>query len=431
MNSDIFAASFKPTPFWWEGHEEADAGSGALPAKADVVVVGSGYTGLSAALTLARAGRDVVVLDAERPGHGCSTRNGGHIGPGINFPLSEMIRVHGEETGLAIKREGNDAFAFLLNFITAEGIDCELSLPGHFVGAHTSKAFDRLRARIESEPREFCDARLVEQRDVRQEIGTDAFYGGAVFAGRGGLNPKMFHKGLMARAVGAGARVYGFQPVLDIGGKPGSLTIRTAKGQIWAKNIVLATNGYTSPATPWWNRRIISIGSYLIATEELPSELVMRLCPKGYQMNETRKVIYYYRPSPDGRRILFGGRVAMLETDTRVSAPRLHSAMTRIFPELRETKITHSWMGFPAFTFDSVPHMGVHDGVHFAMGYCGNGVPTSTYLGDKVANLVLDRPQGHSVFASLDLQGRVYFNGKPWFLAPAIMYYKLKDRFLS
>ena len=431
MPNGVFADNFKAIPYWWDGRDDPPAAPRDLPPKADVVIIGSGYTGVSAALTLARAGRDVVVLEADRPGFGCSTRNGGHIGPGIVTPFHQLAKIHGKDRALALKREGADAYAFTRTLIADEGIECGFVRRGHFVGAHTPGAFDRLRAAAESEPAELGERRLVERKDVRKEVGTDAFHGGLVYPGRGGIDPKLYHMGLMARAVAAGARVFDHCPALGIEGTPGRLVVPTPKRRIAARNVLLATDGYTGTATPWWRRRLVPIGSYIIATEELDPGLMARLCPNGYQMNDTRMVVYYYRPSPDGKRILFGGRVALSETDPRVSAPRLHAAMTRVFPELRETKVTHSWMGFPAFTFDFMPHVGLHEGVHYALGYCGSGIPLSTYLGNKVADMILERPGTQTVFQNRAFQTRPFYTGKPWFLAPVVMYYKFKDRFLS
>ncbi len=139
MSDGLFASNFKATPYWWEDHAEPPTAPAALPSKADVVVIGSGFTGISAALTLARAGRDVVVLEADRPGFGCSTRNGGHLGPGIRNPYADLAAAFGKDEAYALKKEGHDAYKFTTDLIEREGIDCRFVRRGHFVGApHTA-----------------------------------------------------------------------------------------------------------------------------------------------------------------------------------------------------------------------------------------------------------------------------------------------------
>ena len=431
MPDDIFAPQFKATPYWWDVEGESDRKNRSPPNIADVVIIGSGFTGMSAALTLARAGRQVVVLEAERPGFGCSTRNGGHIGPGIRNTFTELSSALGKDTAYSVKREGYEAYKYLLDLIANEDIKCELSRNGHCIGAHTPRSVHRLRKLADTEPPEFETCRLVDRKGALEEIGSKAFHGALIYSSRGGLHPKLYHMELMKCAEKAGAQVYAHHPVSNLSGSPGHFTVTTANGQINTRDVILATNGYTGSTTPWWQRRIIPIGSYMIATEPLDPNLVRTLFPKGYQMNDTRKVIYYYRPSPDGRRILFGGRVALTETDPRTSAPSLHAAMVKVFPELSKARISHSWMGFIAYTFDSLPHFGVHEGIHYAMGYCGNGVSMSTYLGSKVANLLLQRATTPSVFQSRAFRTMPFYTGKPWFLAPAVGYYRLKDNLLG
>ena len=202
----------------------------------------------------------------------------------------------------------------------------------------------------------------------------------------------------------------------------------TPQGTIAARHVVIATNGYTGGFAPWLRRRVIPIGSYIIATELLPSELMARLMPRGRVVSDTRKLVYYYRPSPDRRRILFGGRVAYKETDPRVSAPRLQAELARIFPELRETRVTHSWVGFVAYTFDTLPHVGVHDGLHYAMGYCGSGVSLASYFGHRLGQQILGLKEGRTALDGLDFQTRPLYHGDPWFLGASIAWYRFRDR---
>jgi len=201
-----------------------------------------------------------------------------------------------------------------------------------------------------------------------------------------------------------------------------------AGGSIAARDVVVATNGYTGALTPWLRRRVIPIGSYIIATEPIPPETMARLMPRDRVVSDTRKVVYYYRASPDGQRILFGGRVSHDETDPKVSGPRLHAEMIRIFPELARVRISHSWAGFVAYTFDEMMHVGVQDGLYYAMGYCGSGAGMAGYLGTRIGQQVLGRKEGTTAFDGLPFATRPYYWGTPWFLAPAVAYYRWRDR---
>ena len=190
----------------------------------------------------------------------------------------------------------------------------------------------------------------------------------------------------------------------------------------------MATNGYTGPLSPWHRRRVIPIGSYIIATEALPESLVDALIPKNRIVSDTRRVVYYFRASPDRRRILFGGRVSLAETDPAASGPLLYREMVRLFPELAGYRVSHSWMGYVGYTFDTLAHTGEHDGVHYAMGYCGSGVGMAGYLGMRLGQRILGRKAGWTGYAETGFPARPYYFGKPWFLAPAVHWYRLRDK---
>jgi len=203
--------------------------------------------------------------------------------------------------------------------------------------------------------------------------------------------------------------------------------VQTPRGVVRARDVVIATNGYTGTATPWQRRRVIPIGSYIIATEPLEAEVMDRLFPTDRIASDTCKVVYYYRPSPDRTRILFGGRVSAGETDTLISGPRLHHDMCRIFPELSQTRISHSWMGTVAYTFDELAHTGTHDGIHYAMGYCGSGVSMASYLGMRIGQRVLGLAEGQTAFDDLPFPTRPFYTGRPWFLPAAVAWYRWND----
>jgi glycine/D-amino acid oxidase-like deaminating enzyme len=394
----------------------------------DVLIIGSGYTGLSAAIQTVRGGRSTLVLDAEEAGFGCSTRNGGQISTSVKPGYAELARRHGPDTAFAIVKEGQNSLAWAGAFIAAEGIDCDFRVCGRFHAAHSPGQYEALARQLATQHKGLeVEAHMVPRAEQHGELGTDAYYGGAVFSRHASVDPGRFHQGMLDRALAAGAQVVPHCRATGLRRESGGFEVATARGRVTARNVIVATNGYTTGLTPWLHRRAIPIGSYIIATEELAPEVMARLMPRQRIASDTRKVVYYYRPSPDGKRILFGGRVSLKETDPRISGPRLHAAMVGIFPELAGTRITHSWSGFVAYTFDTLMHVGSHEGVHYAMGYCGSGVGMAGYLGMRVGQQVLGLAEGRTAFDGLNFESRPYYHGNPWFLAPSVAYYQWRD----
>jgi glycine/D-amino acid oxidase-like deaminating enzyme len=424
----LFAADLKLTPYWWETTPPADLGQPVLPTQADVAVIGSGYTGLHAALQAARAGRRTVVLDAEEAGWGCSTRNGGQISTSIKPGLAALTRRHGAERAAGILREGRRSLEWMAEFVAAERIECDFRIAGRFHAAHSAKQFEILARDVANQPKGFeVPVDVVPRAEQHRELGTDAYFGGVVFKHHAAVDPGRYHRGLLDRVRAAGATVVPHCAVTGLDKDGAAFRLKTPRGVLTARKVVVATNGYTGHITPWLRRRVIPIGSYIIATEELPEALMARLMPTNRIVSDTRKVVYYYRASPDRRRVLFGGRVSHSETDPRLSGPKLHAAMTAIFPELAQTRISHSWCGFIAYTFDELAHIGERDGLHYAMGYCGSGVGMASYLGMRLGQQVLGLKDGATALDGVRFQTRPFYTGNPWFLAPSIRYYRWRD----
>jgi glycine/D-amino acid oxidase-like deaminating enzyme len=434
MTHPLFAPSMKTQPYWWDEAPRPSLPEVRLPAAVDVAIVGGGYTGLSAALVLARAGRSVLVLEAEDIGHGCSSRNGGQLGFGLK-PGVDGLREHfGQARGDAMFKESIGALAFLREFIEKEQIRCHLKQGGRFIGAHRPAHYEALARRMEKLERDFgIPVHVVPKDRVHEETATDAYHGGAVIENHCALQPALYLFGLLERAQAAGATVSARTPATAIARESQGFTVTTPRGSVKARDVIVATNGYTRDygAAPDLRRRIIPIGSYMLATEPVDKATMDRLFPKDRVTSDTRQVVLYYRASPDRTRIVFGGRVAVFEADPIVSGPKLHGVMAGIFPELAQVKISHSWMGFVAFTFDHLPHIGVMDGIHYAMGYCGSGVPLGTFFGHKIAHKVMGSAEGRTAFDDLPFQTRPLYDGTPWFLAGAVLYYRFLDRYAS
>jgi glycine/D-amino acid oxidase-like deaminating enzyme len=428
MTENELMQDCKWTPYWWEDVPRPALPDVVLPATVDVAVVGAGYTGLHAALQTVRGGRSTLVLDAEEAGWGCSSRNGGQVSTSIKPTYEQLARRHGTQRAFDILKEGQQSLAWIAQFVRAEGIDCDFAQVGRFHAAHNAAQYEALAARVGSQPKGLeVDAFVVPRAQQRQELGTDLYWGGAVYTQHCSVHPARYHQGLLDRVMSAGGQVAPRCPVLQISRSNGLFKLRTPRGEVTAREVVIATNGYTGNLTPWLRRRVIPIGSYMIATEPLPAELMDRLFPSNRIVSDTRKVVYYYRTTPDRRRILFGGRVSHKETDPRFSGPKLHADLVRLFPELRETRISHSWCGFVAYTFDELMHIGKHDGMHYSMGYCGAGVGTSSYFGMRLGQQVLGLKEGRTALDDLAFQTRPLYTGNPWFLAPSVAYYRWRD----
>ena len=428
-----FASDYKEQSYWLESSGTTPPLASSLPSHVDVAVVGSGYTGLHTAIQTARGGHSTLVLEAGDPGHGCSTRNGGQISTSIKPSTEQLAKKVGIDRAKAIRQEGETALQWIEDFVTTESIDCDFARNGRYHAAHTAAQFDIISKQAdELRRKEGIEAFSVSRQEQRSELGSDVYHGGVVFPRHASLHASKYHHGLLQLALSAGATVIPKCPVESIDRIADSgndqFKITTSQGVTLARNVMIATNGYTSELTPWFHRRIIPIGSYVIATELLDENLVDELFPTQRIASDTCRVVYYYRASPDRRRVLFGGRVSANETDPSISGPRLHQQMCRIFPQLQDTKISHSWVGTVGYTFDTLAHTGVHEGMHYAMGFCGSGVSMASYLGMRSGQKILQQAEGKTALDDLPFPSRPLYTGKPWFLPSVVSWYQWRDK---
>jgi glycine/D-amino acid oxidase-like deaminating enzyme len=427
--TNLRAQAFKTTPWWWEAAEPPPPDDAPLPDTAEVVIIGGGYTGLSCALTLARLGTTALVLDAERIGFGASSRNGGMVSGGLKIAGNNFAKLGPERTDRLL-REAAGSLNFIEELIAREEIDCAYRRTGRFVAAWTPKHHAAMEKRAPS----LADltggaVRMLSRAEMPQELGTTRYHGGMVVEAAGGLHPARYVQGLARAASRAGARLHGGVRVTAIARERDGFRLHTNRGELRARAVLSATNGYSlGGPNPWLARRLIPVGSYIIATEALPEPTMRKLFPNGRMISDSRRVLNYFRPSPDGTRVLWGGRASFGPTTPELAAPVLHRMMTDVFPELATTRITHSWTGNVAFTFDFLPHLGVHDGVHFAAGCQGSGVAMQTWLGHQVALKMLGRGNAPSAFDGLDFPTMPFYAGNPWFLPIVGEWYRLRDR---
>lgn len=416
-------------PYWWEAAPPTILAETPVLPRCDVVIVGAGYTGLSAALTLARAGRSVQVFDALRPGEGASTRNGGIASGSLRHSFAEHVRRFGEARALGIDREGKEAREDLARFIAEEGIECDFKLTGRFTGASKPSDYESLARESDRLVKALgIEAYAVSRSDQRNEIGTDFYHGGLVRKDIGGLHPAKLHAGMLRLTLAAGARIHGETPVLGVRAEGGEYEVETSRGRVRAANVIMGTNGYTDKVDPWLRRRMIPVRSRIIATAPISDNMMKELCPKGYMLGETRALHYYYRPSPDGRRILFGGRDGTIAGDPTWPTESLRRALLDIFPVLEDVPITHSWFGHVAMNRDMIPRIFTKDGVKYAAGYCGSGVVWARWAGRKAALTLLGDKEAASALDFRPPKAVPLYTGTPWFMPAMFAWYAAKDR---
>ena len=424
--------------FWLETVEIPTPVARDFPQQADVAIIGAGFTGLSAARTLAKSGASVAVFDAQTIGWGASSRNGGMVLTGLKLPASTLIARYGKEATARMYAASLESIDFVEKLVREENIACDFARCGHLEVACKPKHFDDFRRSADETARHFNHRqRLIPRDQLQSEIGSAIYHGGLVDESSAGVNPARLVAGLASAAERAGAAIFEHSHVEEIQREGArGWKIATQRGTLRAQNVFVATSGYTSRVTPTLQKKIIPIGSYIIVTEVLPQKLAAELSPRNRMIFDSKNYLYYYRLTPD-RRMLFGGRAAFFpETSSTIrrSAEILRRGMLTVYPQLRDAKIEYVWGGTLDFAFDIMPHAGQLDGLHFSLGYAGHGVAMSTYLGDKIAHSILHGREGNSgvnenPFAQIPFPSAPLglYNGRPWFLPVAGVWYKILD----
>ncbi len=406
-------------------------GARPLPEQVDVAVIGSGFTGLSAARGLAQRGARVAVLEAETIGWGASSRNGGMALTGLKVGVSKVMARYGREAARKMFAASLASIDCVEQIVREEGIECDFSRSGHLEVAYKPAHYEHFARAAEMIAREFNHTpRLVPKSELRTEIGSDAYYGGFVDEVSAGLNPARYVAGLARAAQKAGAGLYERARVERLERDGSAFKLRTTRGELRAREVVVGTSGYTGRATPALQKKIIPIGSYIIVTEPLAEAVAREVSPRNRMIFDSKNFLYYFRLTPDNR-MLFGGRAAFFpETPNTVreSAEILRRGMLSVYPQLRDVKVEYVWGGTLDFAFDMMPHAGKMDGVHYALGYAGHGVAMATYLGTQLAAMVCGEPYDNP-FAAVPFRGAPLglYNGAPWFLPFAGAWYRFLD----
>jgi len=426
----------KEQNFWLDTVAEPAAGTtGALPENVDVAIVGGGFCGLSAARVLAQRGVRVALLEGESLGWGASCRNGGMVLTGMKLPVPTLIKRYGRELVQRMYAASLESIDLVEQIVKEEGIDCDFSRCGHLEVACKQSHFDdyaTAAARIKSEFNH--ELRIIPKNALQSEIGSEIYYGGMVDETSAGVNPARYVHGLAKATQRHGARLFDHTRVTHVSSQPngatGSFRVETTRGSLAAKEVLLASGAYTTEATPSLRKKVIPIGSYIIATEVLPDALATEVSPRNRMIYDSKHFLYYYRLTPDNR-MLFGGRAAFFpesESTVRESAELLRQGMIEVYPQLRNTKVEYVWGGTLDFAMDVMPHSGKIDGMYFAVGFAGHGVAAATWMGAKLAGVICGDPDDNP-FSSIAFPGAPLGlrSGNTWALPLAGAYYKLLD----
>jgi glycine/D-amino acid oxidase-like deaminating enzyme len=408
----------------------AGAAQGPVVPRADVVVVGGGFTGLSAALALARRGASVVVLEAGRVAGEASGRNGGQCNTGLAHDYADLAARLGEDHARAYYQAYDDAVDTVEQLVVQEAIDCDFrrcgklklaAKPEHY--AKLERAWERLRQRADP------NVELLKAADLAPEINAEGFYGGLLQRQGAQMHMGRFAVGLAEAAVRAGARVYQGAAVQHIERTTGGYRITSARGTIDAQQVFLATGNSSLGPFGYFRRRLVSVGSFIIATEPLGEDLIDAILPGRRNYVTTKNIGNYFRLTPDNR-LLFGGRARFALSNPKSDAKSgriLADTMVRLFPELERTAIDYCWGGLVDMTADRLPRAGEHEGMFYSLGYSGHGVQMSVHMGQKMAEVMAGQADSNP-WRGLDWPAIPGYYGKAWFLPLVGAYYKLQDR---
>ncbi len=400
-----------------------------LPQKTDVLVIGSGYTGTVAALQLKKAGVDVTLIDKSKIGSEASAKNGGMALNGLSVNLNKVKKKFGQEEIVNFFQEFIESINCVERLVKEGRIDCHFERSGYISAAFKPSHFDTLKENQKFFSKYLdCNTSIIPPECMRDEIESDFYHGGLLDPNSAGLHPAKYIAGLLRMADEAGVDLHEFIEAREIKSSNGKSIVRTNHGEIEAEQVVVATNGYTSNQTPWLMKRIVPVESFMIATEELPSKVAKKLIPENRMISDTKRFLFYFRLSPDGKRLLFGARPKQFWKSTLDKAIIMRQDMLKVFPQLDRYSIDYTWSGKVGFTANKFPFIGQQNGVYYGMGYCGRGVGLATYFGFQLAEMILGTG-GDTIYFKNKPVPIPFYSGKPWFLPIMHTIYRLQDKF--
>jgi glycine/D-amino acid oxidase-like deaminating enzyme len=418
------------TPYWLDTAARQHTTGHDLPAQVDVAVIGGGLTGLSAAIHLSRKGASVALLERGTLGSGASGRNGGMCTTGATVGFGTLLKRYGADTAARLFLAYNDAIDLVESLVEQESIDCHFKRWGKLVLAAKPEHVERFEADRSTLAQHLGhETHVISRADLESEVNSERYYGGHLDPKGAGLHVGKFVMGLARVASRLGATLHEHANVVSMSRSANGHVLQTSAGRLSASQVLVATNGYTDRALPYFRRRVVPVRAASIVTEPLSDALAQALMPTGRMATDTSNLITYFRLTPDNR-VLIGGRAAYGFSESRsdrASSEMFRSALAEIFPGLRDVRVDYAWSGLTGFTLDRIPHAGERDGVFYAMGYCGHGVQMATYMGRQMADVMDGKPDANPWrqfrFRSIPL----YF-GRPWFLPLSDTYFKIKDR---
>ncbi len=425
----------KDTPFWLEAAPLRAVGADApLPARCDVLIVGAGYSGLSTALHLARAGRDVVVIDQDEPGRHASTLNFGALGRTIRPKFKQVIEAYGLETATRMFREAKAWMEFAIDFIREEQIECRFRRAGRFYACHTPEAYESLARDMELQRKHLStDSYMVPRGEQHREVGSDTYFGLQVLADVGQVHSGLYFKGILDRTLAAGVRVFSRARAEGFAREGAGHRVRTSRGTIEAKELALCTNAVTGTHAPLlrhFRRRIIPVHNWTTITKPTDEATYRAILPGEKMLLETVLLYTGLRPIDEDRRFVVAARHLFAHANAAEAGAASIAQVAENIPAFARLEASHCWKGLFAMTFDWLPHLGIDrpSGAHYLLGLVGTGVPSSLYFGHKLANRILGRKEGETVYADRPFPTRPFYNGKPeWFLPFARTYYRTRD----
>jgi gamma-glutamylputrescine oxidase len=396
--------------------------------QADVVVLGGGIAGCSAALHLAKRGYRVALLEARTVGFGASGRSGGQTIFGLAVSQKTLAAAVGRDDARRLFDLSVEALNLTQSLIHEHAIDCDYH-PNHVHVAVKQRHVQELEdwARELHEECDYPSARLLNREELEAHVQSGRYLGGLIDPRSGHLHPLKFTRGVARAAETAGAKIFENSQVLRYEDGP-EVTVHTAHGTVRCAHLVLCGNAYIGAVAPPLARRILGVGTYIIATEPLGEERVRALLPSNAAIADINWILDYFRRSAD-HRLLFGGRVSYSAVQPPHLAESMRKRMLRIFPTLTDVKVAYAWGGYLDITMNRAPDFGrLAPNVFYCQGFSGHGMSLTGLAGKLVAEAVAGSAERFDVFARIphrDFPGGRLFRRPS--LVLAMMYYRLRD----